>query len=180
MNKVPSVHVLCVKRRLTETDITAELEVEGYLIGGVMIRHIDSFSSNTAQGWYETLCAQTAALTECKKDHPDLDEIVLCSDQGSGYESPQTILGLEQWKTGEVQEYHLWCRIRDTYCSIYLLSRESQRRCQGGLVCCYRHCLWSWGVHALGAKAFIFWTGRHVRYQNIKGYYQVPRARNLH
>jgi len=96
--QVSSIHVMCIKQRLTEEDMTPELEAEGYEPGDVMIRHIDSFSSNTAQGGYETICAQAAAWIECKSVHPDLDEIVLCSDQGSGYKSTQTILGLRAMK----------------------------------------------------------------------------------
>ena len=64
---------------------------DGYEEGDYEVLHIDSFCSNTAQGGYETLCAEEAALMELKKKHPDAQSVALCSDQE------------HWWKQGELE-----------------------------------------------------------------------------
>jgi hypothetical protein len=101
MNKGTSVHVLSCKSRVNaarcqkmlDEDPTSKVE-----IGDYNMTWIDSFGSNTAQGGYETFCAQCAGLQKWKELDPNVETIGLASDAGSGYKSSQTILGLRDSK----------------------------------------------------------------------------------
>jgi len=93
----------------SESDITPEKANDGFEAGDFEVCHIDSYCSNTGQGGYETLCAEEAALAQVKVIHPEIDSIVMCSDQGSGYKSTQTILGLrnsQSWGGPRVKHLH--------------------------------------------------------------------------
>lgn len=70
---------------LTKTLADQTIKDHGYEEGDYEVLHVDSFGSNTAQGGYETLCAEEAALKELKVKHPDAQSVAFCSDQGSGY-----------------------------------------------------------------------------------------------
>ena len=55
---------------------------------------IDKFPSNTGQGGYKTQCDIEANLTLSKKLFPTMNNVVLCSDVGSGYKTTHFILGM--------------------------------------------------------------------------------------
>jgi hypothetical protein len=94
MLKGTSVHKLAQKWHLTAERISKLPDDCDAQQGNYEMLHIDSFCLNTMQGGYEMLCVQEAALCKLKELKPDIDETVFCSDDGSGYKSTQTILGL--------------------------------------------------------------------------------------
>jgi hypothetical protein len=59
-------------------------------VGDYVMIWIDSFGANTTQGGYETLCVEELC--------PCVEEIDFLSDEGSGYKSSHTLLGLRNIK----------------------------------------------------------------------------------
>ena len=94
MTKGCSVHVFCIKRRMKKYEAHAMLADKGAVQGDHQMVWIDSFPSNTGQGGYETLCAIEANLTLLEKLFSTMNNIVLCSNAGSGYKTTQCILGM--------------------------------------------------------------------------------------
>ena len=89
-----SVHVLCIKGSMKEDIVHAMLAEKGDEQGDYQMVWIDSFPSNIGQGGCKTLCAIEANLTLLEKLFSTMNNIVLCSNAGSGYKTTQCILGM--------------------------------------------------------------------------------------
>jgi hypothetical protein len=99
MSKGTSAHVFCHTHRLTsQEEVARKLPNSDAQVGDYAMTYVDSFGSNTAQGGYETLCVEEAALRELKRQNPDLEETAFCMDAGSGYKTAQNLLGLRNSK----------------------------------------------------------------------------------
>ena len=91
MNKGCSVHVFCMKEKLTDENMAKSVGLE---VGDNRIAWIDSFGSNTAQGGYETLCVIEASVKKGKELNPFLNDLYFMSDAVSGYKTGQSIAGV--------------------------------------------------------------------------------------
>ena len=95
MNNSCSVHVFCIKQRMTT--ITEDIALEtGLEVGDYQMVWIDSLGLNTTQGGYETLCVIDVSMKKVKDIFPKFDNVTLFSD--GGYKTTQSIIGLRNSK----------------------------------------------------------------------------------
>jgi hypothetical protein len=87
-----SVHVLCWRGQIDDSQLTEELDSAEVHTGDYKMAWVDTFGSNTGQGVYETLCVMEASLRKLLQIQADIQSVDLVPDAGSGYKSLQTVL----------------------------------------------------------------------------------------